>query len=412
MYKNNHSTIVSLLITHHASRITALPLILILTAALLSACGGDAVIYAPTPLPPDISAQAWTHPSGAFSVAVPRHWAVFTQNDAALSSASFSPPNVGAPVLTVSAIRLATPPDPASLDSLAAQIQAAHRPDLRRYTQTAAELTPDGAWRFSGARLNPDGSQTALNTFISANGSLLIVADSIVPSDPALLVEIQRAVNTITVNPESPLPVTELSTLGFVYSAALEVQNVAAWTNSTGVLFVTGEVANHTGQTLETVPVHVSLTNPAGNAVIEAGDYTMGYHLPAGGFAPFSLRFGQGQPSDATGYRVTVGDGAMFPPARPIMGAPDLSWTDSSSFAADGSLLISGVLTNNGGQIARDSLGIVTAFDSAGDVIGAWFAPLGIPELAGGASSEYTVRVPELGGGARNYIVEIQAYGD
>jgi len=385
---------------------------MLLTAALLSACGGDAVIYAPTPLPPDISAQPWTHPSGVFSVAVPRHWAVFAQNDAALSSASFSPPDLGAPVLTISVIRLAAAPDPATLESLAAQIQAAHRPDLRRYTQTAAELTSDGAWRFSGARLNPDGAQTALNTFISASGDRLIMTDSVVSADPGLLADIQRAVNTITVNPDAPLPVAELSTLGFINSASLEAQNVAAWTNSTGVLFITGEVANHTGQTLETVPVRVSLTDSAGNALIEAGDFTMGYHLPAGGFAPFSLRFGQGQPADALGYRVTVGDGALFPPARPIMSAPDLSWTDESSFAADGSLLISGVLTNNSAQTAREPLGIVTAFDSAGDVIGAWFAPLGVPELAGGASVEYTVRVPELGGGARNYIVEIQGYAD
>jgi len=383
-----------------------------MTAMLLSACDGDAVIYAPTPLPPDISAQPWTHPSGAFSIAVPRDWTVFVQNDAALSSASFSPPNLGEPVLTVSVIRLDIAPDPTTLESLAAQIQAAHRPDLRRYTQTAADLMPDGAWRFSGARLNPDGTQTALNTFISTNGNLLLMTDSVVPSNPALVTDIQRAVNTVTVNTDTPLSVTELSSLGFVHTAFLEVQNVAAWTNSTGVLFITGEVANHTGQTLETVPVRVSLTDSVGNALIEAGDFTMGYHLPAGGFAPFSLRFGQGQPADALGYRVTAGDGPMFPPARSVISAPVLSWTDSSSFAADGSLLISGLLTNIGTQTARDPLGVVTAFDSSGDVIGAWFAPLGIPELAGGSAVEYTVRVPELGGGARNYIIEIQAYDD
>jgi hypothetical protein len=388
------------------------PLILLLLAVLLSACEGDAVIYAPTPLPPDLSPQPWTHPSGAFSVAVPRHWTVFSQNDATLSSATFSPPNLGIPVLTVSVIRLEVSPDSAALESIAAQIQTTHRPDLRHYTQTTAELTPDGAWRFSGARLNPDGSQTALNTFISATGNLVVVTDAVVTLDVVVLADVQRAVNTVSLNPGSPLPITELSTLSFVHSASLEVQNVAAWTNQTGVLFVTGEVANYTGQTLETVPVRVSLTDSAGNALIEASDFTMGYHLPTGGFAPFSLRFGQGQPTEAVGYRVIVGDGALFPPARTVISSPDLSWTDESSFAADGSLLIGGVLTHNGAQIARDMLGIVTVFDNAGDVIGAWFSPLGIPELANGASIDYAVRVPELGDGARNYIIEIQGYGD
>lgn len=389
-----------------------LTLLLMMFAVLLSACEGDAVIYAPTPLPPDLSPQPWTHPSGAFQVAVPRNWIVFSQNDATLSSASFSPPNLGMPLLTVSVIRLETAPDPTALEAIAKEIQTSHRADLRHYTQTAAEITPDGAWRFSGARLNPDGSQTALNTFISAVGNLLIMTDSVVTTDAALLADVQRAINTIQANPDSPLPVAELSTLSFVHHAPLEVQNVAAWTNTTGVLFVTGEVANYTGQTLETVPVRVSLTDSAGNAVMEAGDFTMGYQLPAGGFAPFSLRFGQGQPAEAIGYRVTVGDGAMFPPARTVIGAPQLTWTDESSFAADGSLLISGLLTNTSTQVTRDLLGVVTVFDSSGDVIGAWFSPLSIPELGGATSIEYTVRVPELGGGARNYIIEIQGYGD
>jgi hypothetical protein len=390
----------------------ALPTLLLFAALLLTACGGDAVVYAPTALPPDLSPQVWAHPSGAFSVAVPRHWAVYVQNDATLASASFSPPGAPAPVLTVAAIRVGAALDDTALGTLAAEIQSTHRPDQRRYTQTAVERTPDGAWRFSGARLNPDGSQTPLNTFISTAGGLVALADAAVPTDPALLADVQRAVNTITLNADSPLPPAEPAAFGFIRVAALEAQNTAAWTNSSGVLFVTGEIANHTGQLLETVPVRVALTDAAGNTVIEANDFTMGYHLPAGGFAPFSLRFGQGQPAEALGYRVTVGDGALFPPPRPVMGAPALAWTDSSTFSPDGSLSIMGTVTHTGeGATARDLLGVITVFDSTGDVIGAWFTPLGIASLAAGESADYAVRVPELGGGARNYIIDVQGYG-
>ncbi|MCU0463616.1 MAG: hypothetical protein MUF38_03495 [Anaerolineae bacterium] len=362
----------------------ALPTLLLFAALLLTACGGDAVVYAPTALPPDLSPQVWAHPSGAFSVAVPRHWAVYVQNDATLASASFSPPGAPAPVLTVAAIRVGAALDDTALGTLAAEIQSTHRPDQRRYTQTAVERTPDGAWRFSGARLNPDGSQTPLNTFISTAGGLVALADAAVPTDPALLADVQRAVNTITLNADSPLPPAEPAAFGFIRVAALEAQNTAAWTNSSGV----------------------------GNTVIEANDFTMGYHLPAGGFAPFSLRFGQGQPAEALGYRVTVGDGALFPPPRPVMGAPALAWTDSSTFSPDGSLSIMGTVTHTGeGATARDLLGVITVFDSTGDVIGAWFTPLGIASLAAGESADYAVRVPELGGGARNYIIDVQGYG-
>jgi hypothetical protein len=383
-----------------------------LLAVALTGCAGDAVVYAPTPLPPDLSAQPWAHPSGAFSVAVPRHWAAFAQNEANFSSASFTPPNQPTPILTIAVIRLGSAPDPATLQALAAELQTTHRADRNRYTQTSAETTPDGVWRFGGARLNPDGSQTALNTFIGATGDLLMLVDAHLPADPNLLAEVQRAVNTVTLDPASPLPVAELSTFGFVRASALEAQNTAAWTNGTGVLFVTGEVANASGQPLENVPVRVALTDAAGNVLIEAGDVTMGYALPAGGFAPFSLRFGQGQPADAVGYRVAVGDGALFPPARTVVGAPTLEWTDDSTFAPDGSLAITGSVSNTGDQTARDLLGVVTVFDATGSVIGAWRSPLDVPTLAAGESAAYAVRLPELGGGARNYILDIQAYGE
>lgn len=137
----------------------------------------------------------------------------------------------------------------------------------------------------------------------------------------------------------------------------------------------------------------------------------MGYAVKAGGFAPFSLRFGQGQPIDTVRFRVLLGDDPTRPLSGVIVGAPDLSWTDESTFTPEGHLIVSGTVTNTGNLPVRDPLAVITVFDGSGDVIGAWFQPLLTPVIGAGETVNYEVRVLELGGGARNYIVDIQARG-
>lgn len=385
-------------------------LLLLILCATLAACDTGAVVFAPTPLPPDLSPVTLRHPSGAFSIAVPPNWGVYTQNDTAVVSYSFSPPGYDAPALTAAVIHLAS--DASNIEQLATEYQTLHRPDRRRYTETAREAQPDGSWRFSGVRLLSDGTQLALNTFVRADGQFVSVIETQVPDDAELREQLEISVNTLTVNTAAPLPAAELSALSFVHTASLEIQNTAAWTNSTGVLFVTGEIANHTGQDIAEMPVRVALLDGDGAVIIEAADRAMGYHIAAGGFAPFSLRFGQGQPINAVGYRVTMGDQPTTPPARTIIAAPVLQWTDESIFTAEGRLLVTGTVTNTGNQTAFDPMAMVTVFDGSGDVIGAWYQALVTRELRPGESAPYEVNVIELGGGARNYIVELQAYGE
>ena len=385
------------------------PLILIVLT-VLAGCDTGAVVFAPTPLPPDLSPVTVRHPSGAFSMAAPPHWGVYTQNDGAVVSMSFSPPGYDIPALTAAVIQLAAAsPD---ITQIAADYQTLHRPDLRRYTETARDNLPDGSWRFGGIRTLSDGTQLPLNTFIRLDGSLVSVVETVVPDDENLRAELERAVNTLAIDPAASLPPAELSALSFVYASSLEVQNTAAWTNSTGVLFVTGEIANHTAEAIAHMPVRVSLLDSNQNVLIEASDVAMGYQVASGGFAPFSLRFGQGQPVDAAGFRVTMGEQPSGPPDRPVLGAPVLQWTDESLFTAEGHLLVSGNVTNTGNQTARDPIALVTVFDGSGDVIGAWYQALAAREIGPGESVDYEIRVLELGGGARNYIVDIQAYAE
>src|SRR5690606_2250976 len=111
----------------------AITLILLI---LLAGCSGGAVVFAPTPAPPDLSPMRYDHPSGAFSVAVPRHWPVFTQHTTALASATFSPPDVQMR-LTFAVLQLAD--DATAFGDLIDRYQTNVRTDSGRYKEENRE---------------------------------------------------------------------------------------------------------------------------------------------------------------------------------------------------------------------------------------------------------------------------------
>jgi hypothetical protein len=156
----------------------------------------------------------------------------------------------------------------------------------------------------------------------------------------------------------------------------------------------------------------VSLLAGDGTTVLEAVDMAMGYGIPPGGFAPFSLRFGEGQPPSTTAYNVIVGDASAVTTSRVFYGAGTLEWTDESTFGEDGALLISGEVSNNSDNPVNEPLGIVTVFDVEGKVIGAWFSSIGVQTIQPDETVPFSLRVPETGGDPTNYILDIQGVGD
>lgn len=383
-------------------------LLCLLLILFLSGCGGGAVVFAPTPLPPDLSPLRYEHPSGTFSLSVPRNWSVYVQNTSTLASVTFSPPNSSEPLLTAAVIRTQAPIEATAFGEMMEQYQTTHRPDLRYYSEQDRQAMGDGSWRLSGYRTTAGGTPQGINTFFEFAGSFVGVIDVVVSRDAALQSELQTAINTFRVNPQADLQASELSTLSFVRRSRLEVQNVSSWMNSVGVFFVTGEIANHGDEPLSNVPVRVSLLAENGTTVIEAVDVAMGYGIPPGGFAPFSLRFGEGQPTSTTAFNVTVGDGNWAATPQTFYGAGTLEWTDESTFADDGALLISGEVTNNSDNPINEPIGVVTVFDIEGKVIGAWFASIGVQTIQPEETVEFSIRVPEIGGDPVNYILDIQ----
>jgi hypothetical protein len=175
------------------------------------------------------------------------------------------------------------------------------------------------------------------------------------------------------------------------------------------VFFITGEVANFGDALLIDIPVQAVLRTDNGLSVMEATDSVMGYGVPPGSFAPFSLRFGQGQPALTTRFELTLGNEAWESnPAAVILGQDELTWADESSFTEDGDLLVSGTITNVSAQSIRNLRAVVTVFDDAQNVIAAGFTDLTVPQLAPDETSPFQIRVPEMGGEPAHYIVNVQ----
>ncbi len=379
---------------------------ILLLILLLTGCGQGAVVFAPTPIPPDLSPIRYTHPSGVFSVRVPPDWAVYTQHRTDLVSAHFTPPGEITPIIGIAVIKLNTTMD---ILSIINTYQQQIRQD--RYREQDRQAVGDGSWRLSGLRITIGGLAEQINTFIQQTENFVSVLEVVVPDDPNLQAQAEILINTLDINPSATLEPSPLSTLGFVTSSDLQVENIHAWTTPQGVYFVTGEIANYSSQPLFDIPIRLELQTLDGQGIAEALDTVMGYAILPGEFAPFSLRFGQGQPPNTTRYLFTLGNYSWNPAETNtprIIGADGMTWTDSSSIADDGTLVIEGVVTNTGDEPVRDPLATVTVFDASQNVIAAAFTPVMQGILAPDESVNFVFRIQEIGGTPTNYIVNVQ----
>jgi hypothetical protein len=378
-------------------KILRLLITLSLLLVALSGCAGDAVVFAPTPPPPDLSPLPYTHPGGAFSLTIPRTWAVYEINTTALASTAFSRPNEAEPLLTVAVVNLGTAPDDSAFGELMTRYQTQLRPDVESYTQQDSAPMGDGSWRMTGVRQLAGGIAQPVNTFIQVVGTRLAVVDLALPADPAAQADLQRIVNTLTVNADAPLDPAGIDALAAAKPASLTIIHLFAWTTDEGVFFITGEVANYGVADVYALPVRAVLKTADGVGLAEAVDNVMGYVVPAGGFAPFSLRFGQGQPTGSIGYDVLLGSEATTS-GDELLPFDQLVTTDESFVDSMGRLVIQGTVENVGDAVARQPRAVVTVFDAAQNVIAAGYVDLSTTMLAPGESAAYEIAIPDFGG--------------
>jgi hypothetical protein len=381
---------------------------LILIGLLLAGCSGGAVVFAPTPLPPDLSALRYDHPSGAFSVNVPRNWPVFAQNTTVLAAASFAKPGESEPSLRFAVLNLGEQVDSAALGDLMDTYQTQVRPNAAGYSETGRQAMGDGSWRLTGVQHSVGGVTRQVNTFIEQVDTFLGVIEVYLPDSPADQSELQTIINSFAIHTEASLQPSEVTILGFATVSDLDILHIATWTTPAGVFFVTGEVGNYGTNWVSNVPVRALLRTPDGLGVVEATDTAMGYGIPPGGFAPFSLRFGQGQSAITNTFELSLG-GADWTPelGQPVLGQEVMTWTDDSSVDSDGRLTIAGTVTNTSTDTVRDVRAVVTVFDTSGNVIAAGFSDV-TSALAANTSADFQIIIPEIGGTPVNYLVTMQ----
>jgi hypothetical protein len=382
---------------------------LVILVMILAGCSSGAVVFAPTPLPQDFSAARYDHPSGAFSLNVPRNWSVYTQNTTTLATAAFAAPDSVEPEITIAVIKLGETLDSSGFSDLLNLYQAQIRPDVGKYTEQNRQAMGDGSWRMTGLRQTAGGATEQVNTFIEQSENLLGVIDVIVPDDNAQMTDLQAIINTFQLNGETGLQAAELSSLVSVANASLDIIHLFAWTTPTGVFFITGEVANNGSEVVTGIPVRAVLFTEDGLPTGEAIDTPMGYGLPPGEFAPFSLRFGQGQPALTTRFEIDLGSADwQADPEAVIYSANEMQWTDESTFDNNEQIIISGSVTNISPHVIHNPRAIVTVFDNAQHVIAAGFSDLSVPQLAPDESADFQIAMPEIGGEPAQYIVNVQ----
>lgn len=382
---------------------------LILSLVLMvTGCRGGAVVFAPTPAPPDLSPVQYSDPAGAFSITVPRNWAVYTRTTTTLASASFSPPDMAAPAFTAAVVRLDAALASAEFSTIIDDYQARIRSGAGRYTEVSRQAMGDGSWRLTGVLTLTSGITRQLNTFIERSGDLIGVIEVTLPDDPVQFVDVQTVINTFTVTKDSILQPAPLDVLADAVPSDFDVVNLSTWTTPTGVFFLTGEIVNHGDAPALALPVRAVLITPEGLRVAEAVDTAMGYSVPPGGFAPFSLRFGQGQPARTDRYEIILGaEGWAAQPDAVIYGPDELIWTDVSTVDERGQLFITGTVTNSSAQSVRSPRAVATVFNSLQQVIAAGFVDI-VPVLTPDESAPFQIIMPEMGGEPANYIVVVQ----
>ncbi len=381
----------------------------IMSILILSACSGGAVVFAPTALPPEVAPTEYSHPSGAFSLLLPRTWTLFEQTTSLFASATFAPPNNDTPLVQIATINLGSEIAGNELGELMNQYQSQIRPDITRYTEQSRQAMGDGSWRITGLRQSPADETQQINTFIQANGSLLSVLEIALPLDATLQSQIQTIINTFSLADTADLPVTELSILANVSQSQIQIVNLSTWTTANGIFYVTGEVSNSGDLAIAELPVRAQLQTQGGESVADAVDVVMGYAIESGGFAPFSIRFGQGQPDNATRYTVSLGSEDYSQQTATVVGFPTLQWTDETQTTQEGAIFVTGTVTNTGEDGVLSPRAIVTLFDEGGRVIGAAFADADMTSLAEGETANFNVLISELGGVPANYVVNVQA---
>jgi len=392
----------------------AVPLGLLLAACGAGSAGSEPLVQMATAVPPDAGFATYRHPSGVFTLRIPRDWIAGELPDRSGVRVQFTTVEAGQAVtrLSVYIVNTGQPMTPEAF----AQAASAYQPpaDLAAFPWDEIERTDqrDGSRRLTGVRTYPTLGARALNVFLQGSGAFFSALELDITGAAAEQLEtLQAVVNTFTVNPNAELAI------GTVQQAASGVTSASGviafsgyldWIGADGAFHLTGEAINTGYYALEAIRLSGVLFDNQGRRLAEQSDILSVDVLAPGQAAPFDLRFEGGRPANFVRYELQAAAREADFLLASFYGPENFTVAnDEAIFSAQQRLIIRGQLANTGPQIAEQVKVIVAIWDDAGHVVGTETLFIAQPRLVPQEAAGFEVPFYALGGPPVSYTLTV-----
>jgi len=351
----------------------------------------------------------YEHPTGVFELSLPSDWVVNDISSEFAVEVEYSPPGLGEPLLGIYVVSLeALNPGGESIDSYF----SAYR-DVRYLSRGITPRDfgfapqPDGSVRAEYMLDTPSGA-TQHNDFAEVHDPYFVVTRTRIPSNPALTRTLNQIINTLTINEDAGWFSVVRTGQSDPSAAAVGFVNLNAYVNGQGGFQIVGQVANQAELSLAFVRVQAKLFDASDQLITEQDTFIPTDLLAPGEFAPFSITFADGLPSNAVRYDLEAAGRYAGESDETFYGPNNFEVVSGADFNDNGALVISGDVTNTGDNTANLVKVVITVFDEDGRVAGAASDLVENQQLGPGESSPYSVTFAELGGSAANFLVSVQ----
>jgi hypothetical protein len=357
----------------------------------------------------------YQHPSGVYSLDLPPDWVISDHSDSFSINTEFSAPGTGDPLLDVYIVSLSVVPgisaDQTSavpdLDKLVAgyegQFYAA--PDSVTKEQSR-EIQPDGSLRIKLVVDSPQGASQH-NDFMQIVGPYFAVVRVRLPNDQAQMRTISHIINTFTVH-ASAAWTSAVQQAGTANKDAVGFSSLNTWVDRNGGFVVAGQVVNNAATALEFVRIEAQLYDADNRLLLSQDDFVSSDTLLPGEYAPFSLVFSDGLPAGTVRYDLHASARYADATVRTFYGPQNFSVSSQADFDANGFLVVSGQVRNQGTATANLIKVIAVVFDADGRVIATDTTLVDFQQLAPGQTSTFAVSFAELGGVPNTFTVSAQ----
>lgn len=371
------------------------------------------------PAPNDLAlanTATYAHPSGVFTVELPRDWVVADASDEFSIRIDFSPPGAPEPLFGVYVVErsaladLVDPGGPPEEFTLERFIDYYITTILQSSDVTYKELDrlpqPDSSIRISYVLDSPD-RPSAHNAFYQFLDPYFVVTRVRLPTnDPALTRTLTSVINTLRINQQAGWS-SIYQGEGEASADAIVFTNLNTFVGRNNTFQIVGQVRNNAASSLEFVEVTAQLYDEDGRVLIEQADFITSDLVTPGEYAPFAMTFTDGAPEGTVRYDLQATGRYAELTTQSFYGSQNFAVSQEAIFDETG-LVLRGQVRNEGTATASLVKVIVTIFDSEGRVIGTDTTLVDRQRLAPGETSPYEVSFVELGGQPNSFIVTAQ----